>query len=672
MNTIVKIAIGQTNIFAGNPEENLAKVLNFIIKAKKEKADIVVFPEMAVPGYMLSDLWEDDAFVLDCAKLSQEIRKASQGITVIFGSVLPDNRPSLFDPQRQSFGNDGRLRKFNAAFVFSNGQPAKRLHPLPTLKGQKILPDGVTIKTLQPLYREFEDQRHFLSLSQYSLELNQPLEDLLQPFKININEQSVNVGILICEDIWTRDYIYHGQPANPAKILVQNGAELLIAISSSPFGWRKFETRLKAINRVQKSTFDIGLPTPMVNVNCVGYQNNGKNEFGFDGRSTLHDANGNITFQAPTWEEGLYTTKLELGHKPKTFSTINYTATKKEQRQELHDALVNGLKEFALQKGIKNFVVGLSGGIDSALVAYLCVQAVGKDHVLAINMPSKFNSPRTKNTARIVAKNLGISYQIIPIEDIANHIRKKLNINLKKDQLVDENLQARIRSADILAGIAAKLPNTVYTSNGNKTEILLGYFTLDGDGRGAICPLGDVFKTDIASLATDINQKGKLIFPWELIAPIFDNEAYGGPNPIPANIKQIVPSAELSRDQNVDQGRGDPIIFSYHDRILRLFLEYRQDPENLLFALISQKLEELPIIKKNFTHPSDWISDLEKTWVLFHRAIYKQIQSPPIISVSKRSLGFDFRRSQTPAHFTQNYQSLKKQILAKNNWTKWV
>lgn len=690
----LKLALAQTNVTPGAPLQNLQTILKFIRQAKTQKADIIIFPEMAVTGYMLGDQWEDSKFVIDCQKLGDKIKKESRGLTVIYGNVLTETRDSLFDPNRKSFGNDGRMRKYNAAYILSNGKNAPRVEPTPHYHGQPIFPqEGVTIKTNEPLYRQFEDQRHFLPLKEYSQQLGVPLQNLLQPFKIN----KVNVGVVICEDIWIRDYVLKSQTLSPARILAQNGADLIICISASPFGWHKNNTRLKTIQVVQQDLARIGKPLPLVYVNCVGAQNNGKNEFLFDGRSGVFDRGGNLLLECPSWEEGLFTTTLDLDAKSPTVETPQPKTGKQLERQELHDALIFGLKEFCRQKKIANLVVGLSGGIDSAMVAYLAVKALGPKHVLAINMPTKFNSSWTQNIAKTVAHNLGIDYQIVPIEDNANLVRQKLeNVSFNgetgkysrksHDQLVDENLQARIRSTDILAGVSAKYPNTLYTCNGNKTETLLGYFTLDGDGRGAIAPLADVYKTQIADLALDINLKNQTaLFPWELIAPLFNSERYFDSgshknSPIPKNIRSLIPSAELSKSQDVTKNLGDPIVFAYHDRLLRQFTEYRHNIEDAVKAYSSGGLGELSeflemdqvllrgIISQNFPNPSDWITDLERVWRLFHLAVFKQIQSPPIISVSKRSLGYDFRRSQLPAHYTQKYLLLKKQIMKQSNW----
>lgn len=702
MVSTVRLALAQMNVTAGQPATNLEKILAWIKDAQKNRADIIIFPEMAIPGYMISDMWEDDAFVADCDRMTDKIRMAATDIAVVFGNVVVDSRKSLFTRKRTAFGNDGRVRKYNAALAVTKGKFTRTTAPLPHYKGKKIFPrDGIAIKTNEPLYREFEDQRHLLPLKEYAQQLGIPLANLLSPVEIKVRGQDVSIGLLICEDIWTSDYIYNGEILSPAEVLAKKGADLLICISTSPFGWHKDEVRKKQINLVQERIHTAGRLLPLIYVNNVGSQNNGKNEFVFDGRSAVFSSNGEQIYEAPAWQEGIFSLSLAANPADKRFQTYQRPAGNKiQEREDLYTALVTGIREFARQKNIDQIIVGMSGGIDSSLVAKICVDALGKDQVLGVNLPTKFNSQWTKDNAQKVAKTLGIDYQIIPIEEIADLVRHKIaKVSFqgnygkysptRRDRTVDENLQARVRSADILAGIAAKYDRTIYTSNGNKTEILLGYFTLDGDGRGAICPLGDVFKTQVADLAAHLNEAyarqndGRALFPWELIAPLFDPRRYfdhwdGQTTPIPLGTPSLVPSAELSKDQDVNSGRGDPIIFPYHDPLLRRFIEYHRNPEDIAKALLEKKLaSELGIetttlngiIAKHFPTPREWLEDLEKIWELYHRAIFKQIQSPPIITVSKRSLGYDFRRSQTAAYLTKQYTVYKGAILSKNDWT---
>ena len=333
MENTIKIAIGQVKVVPGQPEVNFEKIKGFVTKAKKAQCDFVIFPEMAIPGYLLSDLWEEDAYIRDCDFYTQKIAKLSKGITIIFGNVLPDYHES---------GNDGRLKKFNAAFVAHNG----------------ILEH--TIKTHEPLYREFEDQRHFVSLKEYSQQIDKPIEDLLTPFTIN----NIKIGVVICEDVWIKDYRYNNQLLNPAEILALKGAKIIIAVSSSPYGLRKDEARRRNLDFIQKQLWNKGFRIPLVYINNVGWQNNGKNEFGFDGRSIILDAAGNQLFEAPMWQEGLFFYNLNLNSQAIKFENWEVKRDEVGERREIREALIQGIKEFANTKNIQNIVIGLSGGID--------------------------------------------------------------------------------------------------------------------------------------------------------------------------------------------------------------------------------------------------------------------------------------------------------------------
>lgn len=699
----VRISLAQIDVRTGRPDINFERIVGAIDEAKKKGAEIVVFPEMVIPGYLIGDMWEDEAFVKDCSACTEEVRRRSKGIAVIFGNVLVDDRLSLFSKGRTSFGNDGRVKKYNAAFIVKDGKFLEYTRLFPLYKNRQIFPShGVTVKTNEPLYREFEDQRHFLPLKEYAQQLGFPLSELLQPFKLEVRGKVINVGVLICEDIWTGDYIYSGEVLDPSKILVDNGAELLITISSSPYGWRKNNARSKNVHVVQERLFKRGKPRTVVYLNHVGLQNNGKTEFVFDGRSAVFTGDGSVIFEAPAFKEGIFTLDVPVSASKKSFGFVDPVLTKKEQRLELKQALVYGIRKFFEERGLERAVIGLSGGIDSSLVAFLCAEALGREKVLGVNMPTRFNSEWTKSTALHVAGKLGIAYQIVPIEDMANLMREKLlkvefngafgKYGLgERDRTVDENMQARIRSADILAGISAKYERSVYTSNGNKTEILLGWFTLDGDGRGALCPIGDIYKTQVIDLAAQINEdylvfhNGEVVFPWELISPLFDPERYfdnwdGEKTLIPPGTDTLVPSAELSEKQDVYKKLGDPIIYPYHDFLLREFVEYRRNPEDILRSFVERGFEGLgerlgmtaqkaeKIVKENFSTPGDFISDLERVWRLYHLAIFKQIQSPPILAVSKRALGFDFRRAQTDSYLTKEYFLIKERILRGDGW----
>ncbi len=593
----IKVAVVQMEVIPGMPDINFEKIIGQIKKARDNGNKIVIFPEMAVEGYLIGDEWENNGLIKNLMEFNEKIREESEGITVIWGNVWAD---------LEKTGEDDRTRKYNAALI---AQDKKWL--------SNGVFEGYTLKTLLPKYREFDDERYFYSMMKLANEKRINVEELLKPFEVKIDDQKIKIGLTLCEDMWWENY-----SVNPTEILVKNGAELIVNISASPWTWRKNNKRHEVVRKLLLKN-----PVNFVYCNNVGIQNNGKNIFLFDGGSTVYNPDGTIMATAKPYTEEIL--EINLADKKVIFEEEN---SEEKDTQELYNGLIYGLKKFFEQIGIKKAVIGISGGIDSAVSASLLVVALGKENVMGINMPSKFNSDLTKNAAEELAINLGIEYKIIPIQESVDKTAEQLkSAGFGVNEIILENIQARDRGSRILAGVAACVGGVII-NNSNKTELALGYTTLYGDMNGAICPLGDLYKWEVYKLGEYINK----ISQKELI---------------PKEIFEIVPSAELSDKQDVTMGKGDPILYPYHDKLVRSLVEFRKDPSEILEWYDSNVIEkemklEKGLVKKYFKNRNEFKKDLEEKWRLFKLSYFKRIQAPPIIAVSRRAFGYDLRESQ--------------------------
>jgi len=633
----LKVAMCQMEVVPARPDINTRTMLNMISKAREEKADIVIFPEMCIPGYLIGDTWERLSFLRDCEEYGMEIVRASRDLVVMFGNVGVDwNRKNA----------DGRVRKYNAFFIAQNGK----------LIGDDNFLYPFRIKTLLPNYREFDDERHFYSLLKLSLECNKSIDELLTPVYVSVKGCRIGVGCFICEDNW--DENYYIKPIE--HIIKKENVQLLVNISSSPFSIYKNHKRNKLFSQHAKNS---GIP--LVYINNVGIQNNGKTVYVFDGSSAVYDCEGNIVFCQEPFCSRMDIVNLSLNSKdknpcvkPKHYTDIEY----------IYKALHYGIEKFIKSIGISKIVIGVSGGIDSSVSAALYSKVVGSENVLLVNMPSKYTSKTTQNLAKTLAKNLECKLISIPIQHVVDYTIEQIKsaevvVNntgntmcFNIDTNVIDNIQARDRSARLLAAIAAAVGG-VFTCNANKTELTVGYSTLYGDYAGFFAALADLWKHQIYELAKHLNK-----------------EVYGR-EVIPQGIMDLIPSAELNPEQSVDEGKGDPLIYDYHDYLFKAFVEMwnRADPEDILTWYIDGTLEERMglkegIINKVFSSAHEFIKDLEKWWGLFNGlGLAKRIQSPPILAVSRRAYGFDYRESQNGVYFSKRYQKLKEQILNKRS-----
>ena len=412
------------------------------------------------------------------------------------------------------------------------------------------------------------------------------------------------------------------------------GLDFCIRFSSEPFN-------------INKKISGDKINCPMIKVGGIGIQNTGKTVFTFDGSSAVFNSRGEIVQLAEPFEESLNFIELDEIDKMTVLELPEVS-----EAEKIYRAISYGVKSFLEQIGMKKVVIGVSGGIDSAVAAALYSKVLGAENIVLVNMPSVFNSETTKGLSEQLAKNLGCKYYVVPIQESVDWTVKQLTERgIEVSSFVKENIQARDRSSRILAAIAASLGGG-FTCNANKAESTVGYATLYGDEAGFLSALADLWKYQVYDLARYMNEK------------IFKREV------IPQGIIDIVPSAELSTAQNVEEGKGDPLKYPYHDYLFRAFVEYNLSPESILRYYKDGELEkeigcEAKLVEKYFPTAQDFIADLERWWKQFTgMGVAKRIQSPPILAVTDMPFGARVE-SQNGVHFTKNYLELRDKLLAR-------
>jgi NAD+ synthase (glutamine-hydrolysing) len=638
----LKIALAQIDVIPNKAEKNLERMLSMVDEAKVQNIDLIAFPEMCIGGYVLSDKWQDDGYCNNLMEYNEVLREASGGIAIAYGNIYLDkfiNKRVLgFHPNK-----DGRTRKYNSVYVFQDTEYVSRL------RETNILPPGVQPKTLLPNYRIFDEERYFFSSQDIAKDFSVSLESLLQPFLLRVNQEKVPIGFELCEDLWCEDYRRNGNALNPTKILIQNGARLIINISASPWTFGKNKTRDKRIQFLKKESGNDFVP--FLYVNCVGAQNNGKNIVVFDGASTVYNSDGLpvILGDATYQEELIIVCESDFSKKP-------LERIEKGKAEAKFQAIIRGLRHINDILGdVPKYVIGLSGGIDSAVVASFLTIALGKENVLAVNMPTKYNKQFTKDIAKRVAEKLGIEYVIIPITELVELNRRLLitKTNAEKlDSILEQNIQAKVRM-QILSNLSQKYGG-IYTNNGNKWEIATGYCTLDGDARGALAPIGDLTKSEVILIAQYLNEH---IFGLEVI-------------PQASIDLEILPGAELEYQQI------NPLKVGYHCALIEAFMDYMpKSAEDIMKWYLDGTLEDnlgIPtqLIKNHrIDYPVEFIKDLEWFNSQVQKSVFKRIQGQPIILLTKTAYGYDKRESILPEDaITPKYHKLRTQILSMKSY----
>ncbi len=535
----MKIEVAQITTESGDIDGNTKKIINNLYLARELQVDLVVFPELTIPGYSSLDLFLRRSYLRANRQALDEIIRSSVGMAAIVGFV---------DFDEKILGPDGTPQRLNAAAIIDNGQLVDVVH-----------------KTLLPNYDVFDEYRYFQSGNGRKV----------------VKVRGRKLGVEICEDAWDESY-----PIKVSGELIRQGAEVLINISGSPFYIDKREVRQKILSNHAKSN-----KVPFIYANLVGTQDGYEGELVFDGQSMIFDRSGELIALGKAFkQDALF---VDIDKNPSQLIPPLYSPD-----EQLFDALVCGIRGYFKRVGQKQAWIGLSGGIDSAVVVALAKEALGEKNVTGVSMPSHFSSQGSKNDAFLLAENLGINFLTIPIEQGFKAYQKMMEPVFEglPFNTTEENMQARIRG-NILMALSNKFGGLVI-STGNKTEMAVGYCTLYGDMSGGLAAIADVPKLQVYSLARYINQRfGQKIIPEATITK--------------------APSAELREGQTDEASMGIPygILSPLVDEII--------ESDGELAYLINR-------------YPRDIVLRVS---AMIDGAEYKRRQSPSGIKVQKKAFG---------------------------------
>ena len=498
----MKVTIGQINSTNGDIAGNVKRIVAAIEKAKSDGSDLIVFPELITHGYTSQDWFQDPDIIEHSLDPLKEIIPVTDGITAIVGSIRPNE------------DNDGR-RLYNCAAVIHDGE---------------LL--GFADKTLLPEYDVFDDPRYF-----------EPNDSKRRLFEVN----GVKLGVVVCEDFWNdktfwKERLYEHDPADE---VIEMGADVVIAINASPYNKGKIKLRCDMVAHRAKAQ-----NVPIVFVNLIG----GNDGIIFDGASLIADQEGDIILQAAAFEEFVETVELDVG-KPDERGITG------AECESIRKALVLGIRDYARKNNFKKVVLGLSGGIDSSLVAALAAEALGAENLLCVMMPSPFSSEGSISDSEELVKNLGCESRIEPISEAFEILLKQMKLDKPTkggESLAAENMQSRLRGVILMS--ISNSQGRLLLSTGNKSELAVGYCTLYGDTNGGLAVLGDVLKTEVWELARHINESA-------------------GREIIPNKIIDKKPSAELAPNQ-FDQDSLPP--YEQMDPILELYFERKFSPAEII------------------------------------------------------------------------------------------
>jgi NAD+ synthase (glutamine-hydrolysing) len=540
----MKIALAQLNYHVGNFESNTAHIIQAIQKARQNGADLVVFSELCVCGYPARDFLEFKEFINQCELSAQQIAAECTDIACIIGLPIPNHKPE---------GKDLN----NSAYFIENGKVK-----------------AVVNKALLPNYDIFDEYRYFEPSTEFSC----------------IDFKGKRIALTICEDLWNtiENPLYITRPMDT---LIKQNPDLMINIAASPFAYNHDEERIEIL-KDNAARYNL----PLFYVNHVGAQT----ELIFDGGSLVFDSTGKLLDELPYFEESItYYTLADDGN-----ITFDHPSTIKAERAtdiaQIHDALILGIRDYFHKSGFSRAILGLSGGIDSAVVCALAAEALGPKNVMAVLLPSKFSSDHSIKDAEDLVTNLGCMSETIEIKHVTDEFEKALSPQFKDlpFNIAEENIQSRSR-AILLMAMCNKF-GYILLNTSNKSEAAVGYGTLYGDMCGGISVIGDVYKTQVFELARYINREREIIPENSIIKP---------------------PSAELR------PGQKDSDSLPEYDILDKVLAEY-----------IENRCSAAEIIKMGYDEAT-----VHRAIKLINLAEHKRYQTPPILRVSPKAFGMGRR-----------------------------
>jgi NAD+ synthase (glutamine-hydrolysing) len=537
----VKIALAQINYHIGNFSSNKVKIIERIHQAEKAGADLVVFAELAISGYPPRDFLEFEDFVKRCNQAIEEIAIHCTKTSAIIGTPV-------FNINKKG------KPLYNAAAFLSEGRIQQYVY-----------------KTLLPNYDIFDEYRYFEPNRKFDI----------------VEFKGKKIALNICEDLWNvQDNPLY--TINPMDEVMEFQPDFIINIAASPFNYHQIDIRTDVLKRNA-----IRYNLPLFYVNHIGAQT----ELLFDGGSLVMDNKGNILDEMKYFEEDFRIYDLEDVNQGKIIGGIT---NPRDEIAMIHDALVMGIKNYFNKLGFQKAILGLSGGIDSAVTTVLAAEALGNENVYNVLLPSRFSSDHSVNDAIQLAQNLNMPYDNISIEETFNALLNTLTpyFQNKPFDIAEENLQARARGVILMA--LSNKHGYILLNTSNKSEAAVGYSTLYGDMNGGLSVLGDVYKTQVFKLARYINRNSEII---------------------PENIIAKPPSAELRNDQKDTDSLPD---YESLDEILYQYIELRKGPHEIIESGFDEKL-------------------VKRILKLVNTSEYKRYQTPPILRISSKAFGMGRR-----------------------------